>query len=381
MALTIENAVSPSLPNGGSASNHYLIGPVYDFLLLGGGSVIPLILVAFFWPAGSDISYLSGAMLLVANLVNHPHFAHSYQLFYRNFRNRAFGDAFNKELRLRYLFAAAVAPGMLIGFFGWCIASSDAVLLGKAVNLMLLMVGWHYVKQGYGMLMVDSALKRNFFSARDKQWLLLNAYSVWITSWLLGNRVFAEKNYWDLKFYTFGVPDWIMWAACAATLTTSALMLFVFYRKLSKGSVKSLPANGMIAYIVSLYVWLLVQHPAMIFVIPAFHSLQYLAVVWRYQLNLERANAAENRSLLAHRGPWAGFSLFLFVGVVLGYVGFWMAPGFLDQYLGYDRNVFGSNLFIFLFWVFINVHHYCLDNVMWRKDNPDTRKYLFEHAA
>lgn len=349
--------------------------------MLGGGSVIPLLLVAYFWPHGSDTSYLAGTTLLIANLVNHPHFAHSYQLFYRNFRARAFGNAFNKELRLRYLFAAVAIPALLVTFFGWCIGNNDAVLLGKAVNLMLLMVGWHYVKQGYGMLMVDSALKRSFFSARDKQWLLLNAYSVWITSWLLGNRVFAEKNYWDLKFYTFGVPDWLMWAAAAATLLTSALMLFAFYRKASCGGVKNLPVNGMIAYVVSLYIWLLVRHPAMLLVIPAFHSLQYLAVVWRYQLNLEKSKAAEKKSLLAHRGPWAGFLLFLFVGVVLGYVGFWMAPGYLDQYLGYDRNVFGGNLFIFLFWVFINVHHYCLDNVMWRKDNPDTRKYLFEHAA
>lgn len=134
----------------------------------------------------------------------------------------------------------------------------------------------------------------------------------------------------------------------------------------------------MIAYVITLYVWLLVRHPAMLFVIPAFHSLQYLAVVWRYQINHEKSKNKQNKGLLKHRGHWPGFFLFLFAGVVLGYLGFWMAPGFLDQHLGYDRNVFGTSLFIFLFWVFINIHHYCLDNVMWRKDNPDTRKYLFD---
>jgi hypothetical protein len=30
-----------------------------------------------------------------------------------------------------------------------------------------------------------------------------------------------------------------------------------------------------------------------------------------------------------------------------------------------------------MFWIFINVHHYFLDNVMWRRENPDTGKYLF----
>ena len=34
-------------------------------------------------------------------------------------------------------------------------------------------------------------------------------------------------------------------------------------------------------------------------------------------------------------------------------------------------------MFLFVFWIFINVHHYFLDNVMWRRENPDTKKYLF----
>ena len=27
--------------------------------------------------------------------------------------------------------------------------------------------------------------------------------------------------------------------------------------------------------------------------------------------------------------------------------------------------------------LFINVHHYFLDSVMWRRENPDTRRFLF----
>ena len=34
-------------------------------------------------------------------------------------------------------------------------------------------------------------------------------------------------------------------------------------------------------------------------------------------------------------------------------------------------------LFLFTVWIFINVHHYFLDSVMWRRENPDTRLYLF----
>jgi len=31
-------------------------------------------------------------------------------------------------------------------------------------------------------------------------------------------------------------------------------------------------------------------------------------------------------------------------------------------------------------WVFINIHHYLLDNVMWRKGNPDVGHHLFAHG-
>ena len=43
----------------------------------------------------------------------------------------------------------------------------------------------------------------------------------------------------------------------------------------------------------------------------------------------------------------------------------------------YDHQAFNGTLFLFMFWIFINVHHYFLDNVMWRRENPETGKYLF----
>ena len=33
--------------------------------------------------------------------------------------------------------------------------------------------------------------------------------------------------------------------------------------------------------------------------------------------------------------------------------------------------------FLLAAWIFINVHHYFLDSVVWRKGNPETGRYLF----
>src|SRR5262249_5672195 len=146
-----------------------------------------------------------------------------------------------------------------------------------------------------------------------------------------------------------------------------------------------LPFNGMMAYLVTLYSWQLFQrvHPLWILVIPALHSLQYLAVVWRYEANYEKdrrdASTSPNLWILKrylgtmYRVRFAAFILF---GFILGFLGFVASPLMLQNLVSYNQEVFGAALFFFIFTIFINVHHYFLDNVMWRRENKDMR-YLF----
>jgi hypothetical protein len=32
-------------------------------------------------------------------------------------------------------------------------------------------------------------------------------------------------------------------------------------------------------------------------------------------------------------------------------------------------------------WIFINVHHYFIDNVLWRQGNPKVKQFLFDPPA
>jgi len=130
----------------------------------------------------------------------------------------------------------------------------------------------------------------------------------------------------------------------------------------------------MTAYFVSLYAWLLVRDPIVLLWIPLFHSLQYLAVVWRFQSNKLRQTPSAAR-------PHVRLALFIVAGTALGYAGFWALPNWLDANVPYDRTLFGNSLFFFACWIFINVHHYLLDTVMWRKGNPDVARYLFHARA
>jgi hypothetical protein len=275
----------------------YLIGPVTDFLMLGGGTI--LILPPLFLLPTKYEGLLAVTMLLLANLITHPHFAHSYQIFYRHFGRKVRGHGYHRNLQYRYIFAGIVVPIIMGGFFAYSVANGSARMLGYAANMLGFFVGWHYVKQGYGILMVDSVLKRLFFSDLDKKVFLVNGYAVWLLSWMQINATITEKQYLGLDYYTFAIPGWLLnigLLVAAASTTATLAVLFDRWRK--NGGV--LPYNGVIAYLVALYVWILFVdiNPMWLLVVPALHSLQYLAVVWRFQTNveLEREGATDHLS-------------------------------------------------------------------------------------
>lgn len=361
----------------------HLFGPIADFMLLGGSSLL-LMPVMFLLPEQQVTAPLATLMLLIANVVNHPHFAHSYQIFYRGYRTKAFTPALGREMQTRYLFAGLVAPVLLAGFLAYGAIAADTRLLGYGGNLMALAVGWHYAKQGYGMLMVDAALKRRFFDQRTKNVLLANCYAVWLATWMNVNAEIAKEDLWGLAYYSFAIPQPLQIAAnVAAALTTLLAVGAVAKHWRAK---RTLPVSGLVAYGVSLYLWLLfvTVNPLWALVVPALHSLQYLAVVWRYQINYERAQLGSDEyrkgslvRAIFGANPAGHMAAFVLTGTVLGFLGFWLLPTFADQVLPYDRQAIAGALFLFVFWIFINVHHYLLDNVMWRRENPDTRAYLF----
>jgi len=386
MTMTQADATLGVISNSTSDPKRFLFGPIIDFFCLGGSSLIilPLLLVT---PAEPFRAPLALGMLLLTNVINHPHFAHSYQLFYRNFRNKAFSQGYNPILRARYIFAGIAVPALLALFLGASVLKGDAQLLGYAGNLMVFFVGWHYVKQGYGMLMVDAALKRQFFTREDKKILLINSYTVWFLSWLTANAEITSRELWGLTYYSFHISPELLTAGNIGAIICGLVTLRMFARRW-KHNGGTLPFNGVVAYAVTLYAWILFVRadPLWLLVTPALHSLQYLVVVWRYEANYQKDQpgatelptltifAARLRAM--HRVRFMGFVV---AGLLLGFLGFWAIPSILQKFVTYDQGAFGAALFLFIFWIFINVHHYFLDNVIWRRDNPEVRRYLFSH--
>ncbi len=229
---TIQSRPLPLTPKDNEhTEKEYLFHPIADFLCLGGGSLIAFILIAIFIPLQSSIPAVSVITLTLANVINHPHFAHSYQIFYENYWIKISQSNPSKTLRIRYFIAGLLVPIFLLAFFGTSILTNDVQTLSYGMNIMLFLVGWHYVKQGYGMLIVDSVLKRKFFLDSEKKILLQNAYACWIFFWLLTNSTIAEQNIWGLKSAAFSFPLTALYAGGLVATVTTGLTLFMLVSK------------------------------------------------------------------------------------------------------------------------------------------------------
>jgi len=353
-----------------------LYSPVIDFLLLGGGSLLvlpPLALTPDSWaPAVLSLTFL------VSFAINYPHFAHSYQIFYRDFANKIAGRGYQRHLQYRYIIAGLIVPGLLaFGFLAAYRAESRAAM-GLAANAMGFFVGWHYVKQGYGMLIVDSVLQKSFFADEAKKAFRVNSYACWIFFFLVTSRTLHDRDFMGLKYYYLDIPVPILVVAGAVMAATSVWAMKEALSAFRANAEKPVPVNGYVAYVLSQYIWIAVfWTPAVLYVIPAFHSLQYLAVVWRYELNRQTAKLEASGPKARTDLRWVRLATFIGVGALLGAAAFVLIPRYLDEVLAYDKALYGTTLASFVILIFINIHHYFLDNVMWRKDNPDVGRHLF----
>lgn len=355
-----------------------LFHPWADVLLLGGGSLLALLVLKMLKLGPEAVAQLAILMLILANFVNHPHFAYSYQLFYGSWKDVK-GGAMPADLTRRWWIAGFIAPlalaiGIAAGGILWI--NGHPAVLGVMLNLMGALVGWHYVKQGFGMAMMDAAFKKRYWPAPARKALLMNAYACWVAAWTLGNSTQFAREFWGVLGISFSMPGALVIAACAIAAGTSAWCALAVYRAVrlwqsQQLSWKQWPMAGLTAYIVTLYFWigLFSLEAGFVFVIPFFHSLQYLTVVGRYKANEARASGWNRRRMLS----------FVLTGVVLGAAGFWLLPGAVDfARTGQIPQLGDVALGIACAWIFINVHHYLIDNVLWRQGNPKVKQYLFD---
>jgi hypothetical protein len=177
----------------------------------------------------------------------------------------------------------------------------------------------------------------------------------------------------------FGVPRpaWLEHGALVVLVATLAWMLVVLARKARAGGLAPI-ATPLVALVTSVWAWSIYSSvdPLVRYVVPALHSLQYLYVVRLF----EEGRARE------HEGPPSfGLPARVRVGILavsalaLGVVLFHAAPSLFDAWLwprAQHRGPLGATPYFAAIYTIVNLHHYFMDAVLWRRHNPETRYLL-----
>ncbi|MBI1216475.1 MAG: hypothetical protein GC185_11745 [Alphaproteobacteria bacterium] len=375
-ATTAAATESAAMPAG---QNRGIISPMMDFLLLGGASLLLFPLAAVAFPpervaAWHILPFMATLIMVLNYIINFPHFMYSYQLLYSDFADKVAGRV-DPALRYRYIFAGIVVPIMMVLYFAAGVMRGDTLLLAVLPNLMFLTAGWHYAKQGFGMLVATSVYRKTFYTPVERKILLLNAHLVWVFAWVMFNTGAKDKVYLGIHFLTLGLPPELQASLGALSVIAAAALPVMFFMKYRREG-RLPPLTGITAYVASIYLWVILRfgfgannpiHPVVL-LIPALHSLQYMAIVLKMKSNEARAG---------RRSSWRAFWGFTALGIVTGALAFMIVPYLLDHHTVYDKAVFGGAMYQFLFWIFINVHHYFIDNVIWRRENGEAKEYLF----
>jgi hypothetical protein len=309
-----------------------------------------------------------------AHVINDPHFAVTYLLFYRNVRGRLWSSEYSRAQRLRYTIAGFAAPLALLVWAVTALAMQSARSLGWMTQLMFLLVGWHYVKQGFGVVTVLSARRGTSYGLGERRALLAHAFAGWAYAWASpfdAGRTVEEKG---VIFTTLAHPGWVEPLSRIVFFASIAPLALLLLRKWRREGAP--PVAPLVGFLASVWLWTVYSgiDPLFMYLIPALHSLQYLYFVWLMKRNQARAHEGPpsfGRPAIVVLGAWGVGS------ILLGALLFHLLPSALDGALVDRRAARFSDLgatpyFAALFTV-VNLHHYFMDAVLWRRDNPETR--------
>ena len=349
-----------------------------ELLVLGGGTLLLLPIVWLFRRLAGLVAsetFVDALAYHAAVVINNPHFAVTYLLFYQDARKRALGGVFPPWQRARYVVVGLVIPLMLLAWAGFALRRGSARSMGLMIELMFFLVGWHYVKQGFGILTVFSARRGFRFDPVARAAVLGHCFAGWAYAW--ASPAVAAKSVQEkgVAYTALAHPIWLEQLTRAA-FGLSALALIAALARRWRHDRQLPPFAPLLGFLVSIWLWTVYSSvdPLMLYLIPALHSIQYGYVVWLLRRNQARAAEGPPRF-----GKPAAVRLTVLAGsaVALGWALFRGVPSLLDgSRVLRSTTGLGETPYLAVIFVFVNIHHYFMDTVLWRRENPETRYLL-----
>lgn len=378
--------------------------PLSDFWALGGLSILLCIVlhIANFFRDDLPVLQMRFMQLfavfsILSIVCNHPHFLVSYRFGY----GRGFKFIFKNWFALIVVPMALMATYAVAYFkFDTEISQSPYILslnsllthiglsfrfgvsdklgaeiMSLSIWFMYFTVGWHYCKQVYGCMMVYAFYDGYTLKPWQRGLFKWSVVSVAIYQFIYMTHLMEQHsldgNIQDLRFQGFsltpiGLPEWMLgWSTLIMAILAAGgvIILILNYQKS-----KQLPSWNFLIPWIAFYVWWVpISHLPEYYLamVPFFHSLQYLP----FALCMESTKIKRNRWYNAQA------SLRILLLLAAGLLAFELIPSVIDKKL--ETDVYQSAwFFTSAFAVFLNIHHFFIDSVVWKLKNKDVRDSL-----
>lgn len=365
-----------------------------DFWIMGGLALVVWLAFAItYWmnPESTGLwnvlgQYGRGTTLLIV-AIQSPHFFASYKLAYgqgRGFVSKNWFHLIAVPIVLLGLFVAAfftldfpvpeaVISSMnyvydLFGFrapfgCGHMLMSGKAVLQGL-INVLQITIGWHFAKQAYGCMMVYARWDGYHLTQRQRDLIRFTMNASWIVNAIWLQSQFDEFQLAPgLTYLTFGLPQiYLVIAAVAFVALLAAMLVLVFWKNWRE--LRQLPSANFLVPFLALMTWHLplLFHVEFLFLANVFHGLQYLGFVYK----LERTKLATAPTPVRYRK-----AVLITIGLLGAAVALQILPRYPDRFFGG-----GIAFFVLAMPLFVALHHYFIDAILWRFQNREVRDYL-----
>ncbi|MEP6834802.1 MAG: hypothetical protein ABJB74_15515 [Gemmatimonas sp.] len=360
----IAAAVAPNVPSSGvktaslrtPTGRRSIISPAVDFLCVGGLSLV--LMIPLLLSGRTDLVLIgAGAQAWIATAINMPHFMASYRLVYAN-----------RESIRAHKWASMYVPLILFVYIViaiWQAQYSQAMVI-VLITVASVYLAWHYTGQVWGMMASFAFLDGEKFDVTERRLIRtsLRILLVWHLAWFLYTQLRDPSR-------VYGV-----YVAASAATIVALILGIVGLVHLRRRTGRMPPKLALVAWL-AIFTWyaLMARDPKALFWVQIAHAIQYLAFPVRMELNQATAHQKPSGMSVAVR--------MILYAVILIAVSFVVAQVVPISLMGVIGNMFGeepARAAPILILMFINIHHYFTDGVLWKISNPTVRKQLFAHV-
>lgn len=391
------------MENTPALTRRSLISPGIDFLLLGGASLLVWALMTALRllfsqeEAAPHFFHIMLAFSWLSIVCNNPHFLISYRFGYGRGKDFIFSNwkaLIAVPVAMLIIFTVAyffffsdihslaivgwinnVFSSMSIGYRIGEVPNLGIELMGLAIRIMYITTGWHYAKQAFGCIMVYGHYHHYPISKAQRLLLKCSLFSVAIYNFFFISNYTSSQSgsmtaFINIPMSTISFPEITevvtLWLVVLSGLLVVIGVFYQNYKRFDK-----LPSSAILAPWLALHFWWIPLFGFMDFfflAVPFFHGLQYLLFAYQLEAPEKEWNTKKKIGVMALKA---------FLLMLVGFLAFDYVPRTLDSVFSTD-----SNLRIVFFFVaipvFINIHHFFIDSVVWRFSDETIRKKLLD---